>query len=149
MKHRAGESARCKCGPGIGGENEIAISAVQANGRRNPCCDGPHRTRRRRARSQGAFLRCQPRAMSKLAVCSTVLCRATRLVHSYSGRSNRRRVVSLSSLALSRTSTNWDAPHCPELGALPNRELTAVLGAQQRLTALNIGLRGSIAIKEP
>jgi hypothetical protein len=42
-----------------------------------------------------------------------------------------------------------DAPHCPELGALPNRELTAVLDGQQRLTALNIGLRGSMAIKDP
>lgn len=42
-----------------------------------------------------------------------------------------------------------DAAHCPELGKLPNRELTAVLDGQQRLTALNIGLRGSMAIKEP
>lgn len=42
-----------------------------------------------------------------------------------------------------------DASHCPELGILPNRELTAVLDGQQRLTALNIGLRGSMAIKEP
>ena len=42
-----------------------------------------------------------------------------------------------------------DADHCPELGMLPNRELTAVLDGQQRLTALNIGLRGSMAIKEP
>lgn len=42
-----------------------------------------------------------------------------------------------------------DAPHCPELGILPNRELTAVLDGQQRLTALNIGLRGSMAVKEP
>ena len=42
-----------------------------------------------------------------------------------------------------------DAPHCPELGTLPNRELTAVLDGQQRLTALNIGLRGSMSIKEP
>ena len=42
-----------------------------------------------------------------------------------------------------------DAAHCPELGMLPNRELTAVLDGQQRLTALNIGLRGSLAIKEP
>ena len=42
-----------------------------------------------------------------------------------------------------------DAAHCPELGTLPNRELTAVLDGQQRLTALNIGLRGSVAIKEP
>src|SRR4249919_3248920 len=37
-----------------------------------------------------------------------------------------------------------DAAHCPELGTLPNRELTAVLDGQQRLTALNIGLRGSM-----
>src|SRR3954454_13557210 len=42
-----------------------------------------------------------------------------------------------------------DSAHCPELGALPNRELTAVLDGQQRLTALNIGLRGSMTIKEP
>src|SRR5258706_9842326 len=28
-----------------------------------------------------------------------------------------------------------DAAHCPELGTLPNRELTAVLDGQQRLTA--------------
>lgn len=41
-----------------------------------------------------------------------------------------------------------DAPHCPELGSLPNRELTAVLDGQQRLTALNIGLRGSTSRKE-
>jgi hypothetical protein len=42
-----------------------------------------------------------------------------------------------------------DAAHCPELGTLPNRELTAVLDGQQRLTALNIGLRGSLATKVP
>lgn len=42
-----------------------------------------------------------------------------------------------------------DAAHCPELGMLPNRELTAVLDGQQRLTALNIGLRGSVSFKEP
>lgn len=42
-----------------------------------------------------------------------------------------------------------DSAHCPELGTLPNRELTAVLDGQQRLTALNIGLRGSMSIKEP
>lgn len=42
-----------------------------------------------------------------------------------------------------------DAPHCPELGVLPNRELVAVLDGQQRLTALNVGLRGSMAVKEP
>jgi Protein of unknown function DUF262/Protein of unknown function (DUF1524) len=42
-----------------------------------------------------------------------------------------------------------DAPHCTELGPLPNRELTAVLDGQQRLTALNIGLRGSMSTKEP
>ena len=42
-----------------------------------------------------------------------------------------------------------DNPHCPRLGSLPDRPLTAVLDGQQRLTALNIGLRGSIALKRP
>lgn len=42
-----------------------------------------------------------------------------------------------------------NAAHNPELGALPNQALTAVLDGQQRLTALNIGLRGSMAVKEP
>lgn len=35
--------------------------------------------------------------------------------------------------------------HCPELGTLRGRQVTAVLDGQQRLTALNIGLRGSMA----
>lgn len=42
-----------------------------------------------------------------------------------------------------------DDPHCPQLPAMPNRQLTAVLDGQQRLTALNIGLRGSMARKLP
>ena len=42
-----------------------------------------------------------------------------------------------------------DAPHCPELGDMPNQALTAVLDGQQRLTALNIGLQGSMAWKLP
>jgi Protein of unknown function DUF262 len=42
-----------------------------------------------------------------------------------------------------------DAAHCPELPALHNQAVTAVLDGQQRLTALNIGLRGSMAIKQP
>ena len=42
-----------------------------------------------------------------------------------------------------------DNPHCPQLGPLPDRQLTAVLDGQQRLTALNIGLRGSMAWKRP
>ena len=42
-----------------------------------------------------------------------------------------------------------DRPHCPRIGELPNRDLTAVLDGQQRLTALNIGLRGSLAKKLP
>jgi len=41
-----------------------------------------------------------------------------------------------------------DNPHCPPLGKLPKGPVTAVLDGQQRLTALNIGLRGSLAIKE-
>ena len=42
-----------------------------------------------------------------------------------------------------------DNPHCPELPALVNQKVTAVLDGQQRLTALNIGLRGTIARKLP
>lgn len=42
-----------------------------------------------------------------------------------------------------------DAAHCPELGKLHHQSVTAVLDGQQRLTALNIGLRGSMAIKQP
>ena len=42
-----------------------------------------------------------------------------------------------------------DRPHCPQLPEMPNRGLTAVLDGQQRLTALNIGLRGSMARKLP
>jgi len=42
-----------------------------------------------------------------------------------------------------------DDPHCPDLGQLPNQTITAVLDGQQRLTAFNIGLRGSMAVKLP
>lgn len=42
-----------------------------------------------------------------------------------------------------------DDPHCPDLGPLPNRQMTAVLDGQQRLTAFNIGLCGSMAVKRP
>lgn len=42
-----------------------------------------------------------------------------------------------------------DNPHCPDLGLLPDQNLTAILDGQQRLTALNIGLRGSMAVKLP
>ncbi len=42
-----------------------------------------------------------------------------------------------------------DNPHCPDLGQLPNRQITAELDGQQRLTAFNIGLRGSMAVKLP
>ena len=41
------------------------------------------------------------------------------------------------------------SPHCPELGVIHNEALTAVLDGQQRLTAFNIGLRGSMAKKLP
>jgi hypothetical protein len=40
-------------------------------------------------------------------------------------------------------------PHCPDLGVITNQNLIAVLDGQQRLTALNIGLRGSMALKLP
>lgn len=42
-----------------------------------------------------------------------------------------------------------DNPHCPPLGKPPEGTVVAVLDGQQRLTALNIGLRGSLAVKEP
>src|ERR1700733_15039185 len=42
-----------------------------------------------------------------------------------------------------------DAAHCPELATMHNQAVIAVLDGQQRLTALNIGLRGSMAIKQP
>lgn len=42
-----------------------------------------------------------------------------------------------------------DAAHCPELPTLHNQAVAAVLDGQQRLTALNIGLRGSMAVKLP
>lgn len=41
-----------------------------------------------------------------------------------------------------------DNPHCPSLPQRTDR-VTAVLDGQQRLTALNIGLCGSMAIKQP
>ncbi|MYA17633.1 MAG: DUF262 domain-containing protein [Gammaproteobacteria bacterium] len=40
-------------------------------------------------------------------------------------------------------------PHCSPLGHITQDEITAVLDGQQRLTALNIGLRGSYAYKLP
>lgn len=42
-----------------------------------------------------------------------------------------------------------DNPHCPPLGKAPEGQVTAILDGQQRITALNIGLCGSLAVKEP
>lgn len=42
-----------------------------------------------------------------------------------------------------------DSPHCPQLPPFHDTELTAVLDGQQRLTALNIGLCGSMALRLP
>ena len=42
-----------------------------------------------------------------------------------------------------------DNPHCPELATIYDKPLTAVLDGQQRLTAFNIGLSGSMARKLP
>lgn len=42
-----------------------------------------------------------------------------------------------------------DAPHCPTMTLPGDEPVTAVLDGQQRLTALNIGLRGSLAEKLP
>lgn len=49
----------------------------------------------------------------------------------------------------SRVYHQRDNPHCAPLGKAPDGAVTAVLDGQQRLTALNIGLRGSLAVKEP
>ncbi len=42
-----------------------------------------------------------------------------------------------------------DNPHCPVASVMPGSPITAVLDGQQRLTAFNIGLRGSMAVKVP
>ena len=42
-----------------------------------------------------------------------------------------------------------NAPNCPELDSFENQQVVAVLDGQQRLTAFNIGLRGSMAAKIP
>lgn len=42
-----------------------------------------------------------------------------------------------------------DQPHCPQLSKFHDSDLTAVLDGQQRLTALNIGLCGSMAWRSP
>ena len=42
-----------------------------------------------------------------------------------------------------------DAPHCPQMDLMGTHDVIAVLDGQQRLTALNIGFRGSYARKEP
>ncbi|WP_417377382.1 DUF262 domain-containing protein [Gimesia maris] len=42
-----------------------------------------------------------------------------------------------------------DNPHCPQLPIFHETDLTAVLDGQQRLTALNIGLSGSMAWRIP
>ncbi|KGM14430.1 DUF262 domain-containing protein [Cellulomonas bogoriensis] len=41
--------------------------------------------------------------------------------------------------------SEFDARHCPSLDVPPSRPVTAVLDGQQRLTSLNIGLRGTYA----
>lgn len=48
-----------------------------------------------------------------------------------------------------RTYHAKNSPHCPTLDVERGRSVTAILDGQQRLTALNIGLRGSHAEKLP
>ena len=43
----------------------------------------------------------------------------------------------------------FKSPHCPRLDLPSEQPVTAILDGQQRLTALNIGLRGSHAEKLP
>ena len=42
-----------------------------------------------------------------------------------------------------------DSRHCPPLPLIQGQRVTAILDGQQRLTALNIGLRGTMAWKRP
>lgn len=44
--------------------------------------------------------------------------------------------------------SQFDNRHSPDLD-LPEQEVTAILDGQQRLTSLNIGLRGTYAVREP
>ncbi|SCQ71591.1 PF03235 family protein [Propionibacterium freudenreichii] len=46
-----------------------------------------------------------------------------------------------------RRYSEFDSRHNPQLDLLPSRDVIAVLDGQQRLTSLNIGLRGSFAWK--
>ncbi|WP_431974787.1 DUF262 domain-containing protein [Micromonospora haikouensis] len=48
-----------------------------------------------------------------------------------------------------RTYHAKNSPHCPTLDIERGRDVTAILDGQQRLTALNIGLRGSYADRLP
>ncbi|WP_328347202.1 DUF262 domain-containing protein [Micromonospora sp. NBC_00421] len=48
-----------------------------------------------------------------------------------------------------RTYHARNSPHCPTLDVERGRDVTAILDGQQRLTALNIGLRGSYADRLP
>ncbi|WP_409332795.1 DUF262 domain-containing protein [Trujillonella humicola] len=48
-----------------------------------------------------------------------------------------------------RTYHQRNSPHCPVLDVEKGKSVTAILDGQQRLTALNIGLRGSHAEKLP
>ncbi|MFC8616587.1 DUF262 domain-containing protein [Micromonospora purpureochromogenes] len=48
-----------------------------------------------------------------------------------------------------RTYHAKNSPHCPTLDVERDKDVTAILDGQQRLTALNIGLRGSYAERLP
>lgn len=43
----------------------------------------------------------------------------------------------------------WNNPHCQVLDLVDDKDVSAILDGQQRLTALNIGLRGSFADRTP
>ncbi len=51
--------------------------------------------------------------------------------------------------SISSAITTKEITQCPPLPDMPNRQVTAVLDGQQRLTALNVGLYGSISRKLP
>lgn len=61
----------------------------------------------------------------------------------------RERVSDYSFYDFVRNYHQRDAAHCPKLDVPGDAPVTAVLDGQQRLTALNIGLRGTHAAREP
>ena len=78
-------------------------------------------------------------------VCLTAFSAGIRLVRSCHGRSSRRPRKEFRFYGFIREYHEKDSPHCPVLDLPVAKTVIAVLDGQQRLTALNIGLRGYFA----